>query len=92
MTEYGESRTTTTAISDALDQSREIALAATDVLKSITSVMVPLSVFLLPNADALIPKIDQVVDRNFGVVVKVVEWQHDLGAKALRLGGSVVPN
>jgi hypothetical protein len=35
----------------------------------------------------VIPAIDKVVDRNFGIVLKVVEWQHQLAATALgRLG------
>jgi hypothetical protein len=46
-------------------------------------VLVPLSVFMLPNSEALIPAIDKVVDRNFGIVLKVVEWQHGLGTAAL---------
>jgi hypothetical protein len=83
MTEHVDYRTTTAAIAEGLDRSTEIALAATEVFKSITSVLVPLSVFMLPNSEALIPAIDKVVDRNFGIVLKVVEWQHGLGAAAL---------
>jgi hypothetical protein len=66
--------------------------AATEVLKSITSVLIPLSVFMLPNRETLIPAIDKVVDRNFGIVLKVVEWQHELGAAALSHLGSVASN
>jgi hypothetical protein len=87
MTEHVEHRTTTAAIAEGLDRSTEIALAATEVVKSITSVLVPLSVFMLPNAETLIPAIDKVVDRNYGIVLKVVEWQHQLAAAAIgRLG------
>ena len=92
MTETVDSRTTTAAIHEGLDRSTEIAIAATEVVKSITSVLVPLSVFLLPNAETLIPAIDKVVDRNFGVVLKVVEWQHQLGATALDRLGSFASN
>jgi len=87
MTEHVDYRTTTAAIVEGLDRSTEIAIAATEVVKSITSVLVPLSVFMLPNSETLIPAIDKVVDRNFGVVLKVVEWQHQFGAAAIgRLG------
>lgn len=92
MTEHVDYRTTTAAIAEGIDRSTEIALATTEVVKSITSVLVPLSVFMLPNAEALIPAIDKVVDRNFGVVLKVVEWQHDLATTALGRLGSLASN
>ena len=87
MTQHADFRTTTDAIAEGLDRSTEIALATTEVVKSITSVLVPLSVFMLPNSETLIPAIDKVVDRNFGIALKVVEWQHGLATAALdRLG------
>jgi hypothetical protein len=89
MTEHVDYRTTTAAIAQGLDRSTEIALAATEVMKSITSVLVPLSVFMLPNSETLIPAIDKVVDRNFGIVLKAVEWQHELAISALGHLGSV---
>ena len=92
MTEYVDFRTTTAAIAEGLDRSTEIALAATEVVKSITSVLVPLSVFMLPNSETLIPAIDKVVDRNFGIVLKVVEWQHEFGTAALGRLGSLGSN
>jgi hypothetical protein len=92
MTEHATYRSTTATIADGLERSTEIALAATEVLKSITSVLVPLSVFMLPNSETLIPAIDKVVDRNFGIVLKVVEWQHELGAAALNHLGSFASN
>ncbi len=92
MTEYVDFRTTTAAIAEGLDRSTEIALAATQVVKSITSVLVPLSVFMLPNSETLIPAIDKVVDRNFGIVLKVLEWQHEFGAAALGRLGSLGSN
>ena len=92
MTEHIDYRTTTAAIAEGLDRSTEIALAATEVVKSITSVLVPLSVFMLPNSETLIPAIDKVVDRNFGIVLKVVEWQHDLATAALGHLGSAAAN
>jgi hypothetical protein len=92
MTEHVDYRTTTAAIAEGIDRSTEIALATTEVVKSITSVLVPLSVFMLPNAEALIPAIDKVVDRNFGIVLKVVEWQHELATAALGRLGSLASN
>ena len=57
-----------------------------------TSVLVPLSVFMLPNSETLIPAIDKVADRNFGIVLKVVDWQHEIGAPALNHLGSFASN
>ena len=67
-------------------------LAATEVVKSITSVLVPLSVFMLPNSEKLIPAIDTVVDRNFDIVTKFVEWQYEFGVSALNQLASVASN
>jgi hypothetical protein len=66
--------------------------ATTEVLKSITSVLVPLSVFMLPNSEKLVPAIDAVVDRNFDIVTKFVEWQYEFGITALNLLGSFASN
>jgi hypothetical protein len=76
-------RTATAEIAENLRQTTEIKLAATEVLKSVTSVLVPLSVFMLPNSEKLIPAIDTVVDRNFSVITKLVEWQYEFGLAAL---------
>ena len=92
MTQHSEFRTTTGAIAEGLERSTEIALATTEVVKSITSVLVPLSVFMLPNAETLIPAIDKVVDRNFGIVLKVIEWEHDIATAALGHLGSAASN
>jgi hypothetical protein len=92
MTDHVDYRNTTTAIAEGLDRSTEIAIAATEVVKSITSVLVPLSVFMLPNSETLIPAIDKVVDRNFAIVLKVVEWQHQLGATVLGRLDSIASN
>ncbi|HVC42153.1 MAG TPA: hypothetical protein VND54_09270 [Candidatus Saccharimonadales bacterium] len=93
MTDYaGPTRTVNAAIAEGLEQTTEIKLAATEVLKSVTSVLVPLSVFILPNSEKLIPAIDAVVDRNFDVVTKFVEWQYKFGIAALNLVGSAASN
>jgi hypothetical protein len=92
MTQHADFRATTAAVAEGLERSTEIALAATEVVKSITSVLVPLSVFMLPNSETLIPAIDKVVDRNFGIVLKVVEWQHELATAALGHLGSAASN
>jgi hypothetical protein len=93
MTDYADNaRRTTAEIAEGLRQTTEIKLAATEVLKSLTSVMVPLSVFALPNSEQLIPAIDAVVDRNFDMVTKLVEWQYEFGIAALNQLGSVASN
>jgi hypothetical protein len=63
-----------------------------DVVNSITSVLVPLSVFVLPNSEKLIPAIDTVVDRNFDIVTKLVEWQYEFGVAALNQLGFLASN
>jgi hypothetical protein len=93
MTDYADNtRKATAEIADGLRQTTEIKLAATEVLKSLTSIMVPLSVFALPNSEQLIPAIDAVVDRNFDMVTKLVEWQYEFGIAALNQLGSVAAN
>ena len=93
MTDYADNtRKATAEIADGLRQTTEIKLAATEVLKSLTSIMVPLSVFALPNSEQLIPAIDAVVDRNFDMVTKLVEWQYEFGIAALNQLGSVASN
>ena len=93
MTDYpGPTRTVNAAIAEGLEQTTEIKLAATEVFKSITSVLVPLSVFMLPNSEKLIPAIDTVADRNFGIVTKFVEWQYEFGIAALNQLPSVASN
>ena len=93
MTDYADyTRTANAAVAEGLQRTTEIKLAATEVLKSITSVLVPLSVFALPNAEELIPAIDTVVDRNFAVVTKFVEWQYEFGIATLKQLGSVASN
>ena len=92
MTDYADNtRTANAAIAEGLQQTTEIKLAATEVLKSITSVLVPLTVFMLPNSEKLIPAIDIVVDRNFDIVTKFVEWQYEFGVAALNQLGSFAP-
>jgi hypothetical protein len=93
MTDYADTtRKATAEIAEGLRQTTEIKLAATEVLKSLTSIMVPLSVFILPNSEKLIPAIDTVVDRNFDMVTKLVEWQYEFGIAALNQLGSVASN
>jgi len=67
-------------------------LSTSLLLKSITSVPVPLSVFMLPNSEKLIPAIDALVDRNFDIATKFVEWQYEFGIAALNQLGSVTSN
>jgi hypothetical protein len=83
-------RNVNAAIVEGLEQTEEITLAATDVLKSVTSILVPLSVYMLPNSEKLTADIDTVVDRNFGMVTKLIERQYEMGFAALKQLGSVV--
>ena len=80
------------AIVEGLEQTEEITLAATDVVKSITSILVPLSVYMLPNSEKVMSTIDTVVDRNFGMVTAMIERQYEIGFAALNQLGSVASN
>ena len=85
----GPSRNVNAAIIEGLEQTEEITLAATDVLKSVTSILVPLSVYMLPNSEKIVSTIDTVVDRNFGMVTTLIERQYEMGFAALKQLGSV---
>ncbi len=89
MTDYTEhTRTANAAVVEGLRQTTDIKLAATRVLKSFTSVLVPLSVSMLPKSDELTPAIDTIVDRSFDIVAKLVEWQYEFGVAAVDQLGS----
>jgi hypothetical protein len=90
MTDYTEytdhtkyTRTANAAVAEGLRQVTDIKLATIEVLKSLTSVLVPLSISMLPKSEELVPAIDTVVDRSFDTVVKVVELQYEFGVAAL---------
>ena len=84
MTDYTEyTRTANDAVGEGLRQITDIKLATTGVLHSLTSLLVPLSVSMLPKSEELVPAIDTVVDRSFDIIVKMVEWQYELGAAAV---------
>ena len=84
MTDYTEySRTANTAVTEGLNQAKDISLATIEVFQSLASVLVPLSVSMLPGAEKLVPAIDTVVDRTFDIVVKLVESQYEFGVAGL---------
>jgi hypothetical protein len=85
----GTSRKVNAAIVEGLEQTEEITLAATDVLKSITSIMVPLSVYMLPNSEKLTSELDTVIERNFDMVTTMIKRQYEIGFSALNQLGSV---
>ena len=91
MTDYTEyTRTANDAVAEGLRQITDIKLATTEVLHSLTSVLVPLSVSMLPKSEELAPAIDTVVDRSFDVIVKLVESQYEFGVAGLEQLSSAV--
>ena len=80
-TEY--TRTANAAVAEGLRQTTDIKLAATEVLKNLTSVLVPLTVSTLPGSEKIVPAIDTVVDRSFDIVAKLVEAQYEFGIAVL---------
>ncbi|MDQ2959629.1 MAG: hypothetical protein M3R48_01050 [Candidatus Dormibacteraeota bacterium] len=91
MTDYTEyTRTASDTAIENLQQAKDISLASIEVLKSLTSVLVPLSVSMLPKSQELVPTIDTVVNRSFDTIVKVVESQYKVGTDALHQLGSAV--
>ena len=84
MTDYTEyTRTANAAVAEGLRQITDVKLATTEVLHSLTSVLVPLNVALLPESEEFVPAIDTVVDRTFDIVIKLVESQYEFGIAAL---------
>jgi ABC-type branched-subunit amino acid transport system substrate-binding protein len=84
MTDYtAYTRNATTAVAEGLEQAKDINLATLEVIQNLTSVLVPLSVSMLPKSDKLVPAIDNVVDRTFSTVVKLVDSQYKFGATVL---------
>lgn len=89
MTDFTEqARTANTAVADGLRQAKDINVATIKVLQGLTSVLVPLSVSMLPNSEKLVPAIDTVVGRSFETVLTVVASQYDFGVAALDQLGS----
>jgi hypothetical protein len=90
MTDYTTyTRSATTAVAEGLQQAKEINLATLEVLQNLTSVLVPLSVSMLPKSEKLVPAIDTVVERTFATIVKLVDSQYKFGATALDQLGAV---
>jgi hypothetical protein len=80
-TEYTEQASS--GLKDGLRQAHDINVATIDVLRNLTSVMVPISVATLPNADKLVPTIDSAVTRGYDALLKAVEAQYEVAFKAL---------
>jgi hypothetical protein len=84
MTDYADyTRTANATVAEGLRQTTDIKLAATEVLKNLTSVLVPLTVSALPKSEKLVTAIDTVVDHSFDIVAKLVESQYEFGIAAL---------
>ena len=81
MAEY--TRTANATLAEGLQQAQDIRLATIEVLKSFTSVLVPLTVSMIPQSEKLLPAIDSVVDQGFDAVVKLAEAQYQFGVSAL---------
>ncbi len=84
MTDYSKyTSNANDAVAEGLQQAKDISFASIGVLQSLTSVLVPLSVSMLPGSEKLVPTIDTMVDRSFDTVTKVVESQYQFAAAAL---------
>lgn len=89
MTDYTEyTHKANAAVADGLRQAKGINLASIEVLQGLTSVLVPLSISMLPRSEEMVPTIDTVVNRTFETVAKVVEAQYGFGFAALDQLGS----
>jgi hypothetical protein len=84
MTDFAEyTAQASTGLEDSLHQAHDINVATIDVLRNLTSVLVPMSVNALPNADTLVPAIDTAVARGYDALLQAVESQYDFAFKAL---------
>ncbi len=84
MTDYRKyTSTANDTVAESLQQAKDISLASIGVFQSLTSVLIPLSVSMLPGSEKLVPTIDTMVDRSFDTVTKVVESQYQFAAAAI---------
>ena len=91
MTVHADYRTTTAATAEGLDRSTEIAFAPPRLSRDHVCSGSAQRLHA-PDSETLIPAIDKVVDRNFGIVLNVIEWQHELATAALGRLGSLGSN
>lgn len=72
------------AVIDGLGQAQDINLGAVEVLRNAASLLVPLSVAVLPQGKQLVPTLDGAVNRAFDVAADMVEAQYSFAADAVR--------
>ena len=72
-----------TVLVRGISEAQAINLGTIEVLRNVTSVLVPLSVAALPRNERLVPALDRVVARGYDAASRVVSAQYDLALAAL---------
>jgi hypothetical protein len=76
-------RRTNAVLADGLTTGKRISVDAIDVMHSLASLLVPVSVAAFPNREQLVPSIDSAVDRGYDVLTRAVEVPYDRAVAAL---------
>jgi hypothetical protein len=71
------------ALAEGLLSGKEISLDAVAVLHSFASLLVPISVAIVPNGQRLVPSLDAAVDRGYDILAQAVELPYDRAVATL---------
>ena len=75
---------------DGIRQAESIQLAAIDVLRELTALVVSASA-MVPGGDRWVPALDRAVSSAFGTVTNLVQWQYGMGVRAVEVVAPIVP-
>jgi hypothetical protein len=71
------------ALAQGIRDARTINVQTVEVLRATTSLLVPLSVAMIPRGERLMPRIDEAVNRGFDSVVNAVKSQYRLAQSVI---------
>jgi hypothetical protein len=71
------------ALAQGIRDAQTINVQTVEVLRATTSLLVPLSVAMIPRGERLMPRIDEAVNRGFDSVVNAVESQYRLAQSVI---------
>lgn len=71
------------ALAEGLLSSKEISLDAVEVLHRLASLLVPVSVAIVPMGQRLVPALDGAVDRGYDILVEAVGLPYDRAVATL---------
>lgn len=71
------------ALAQGIRDAQTINVQTVEVLRATTSLLVPLSVAMIPRGERLMPRIDEAVNRGFDSVVNAVKSQYRLAQSVI---------